>query len=284
VNPVTPSRHVSARVTGGGVIIVGVHLPTSPPRNPQRHSDGKEHPFHEARYSNGVRRGRHSRWVGWSGAADSGSGKHLHSETHVTSDSSDLIDVNLTSSEVAAFYQRFSNEWLRSALHCVNPGLPVSGDWEMYQRVNERYAEAILREVRAGDLIWVHDYHLMLVPRLVRNRHPSARIGFFLHAPFPSVESFMQLPLAATLADGVLGADWIEMETCESAANFLAAVTWAGAYRVRTTVIDDAGRRVCVFTRYGNRKHRQPSQWHEGPHRHDARDVVELKSSVLYAS
>jgi trehalose-6-phosphate synthase len=124
----------------------------------------------------------------------------------------------------------------------------------------------------------------MLVPRLVRNGHPSARIAFFLHAPFPSVESFIQLPLAATLADGVLGADWIEMETCESAANFLAAVTSAGAYRVRTTVIDDAGRRVCVFTRYGSGRHRQPSEWHEGHLRHDARDVVELRSSVLYAS
>jgi hypothetical protein len=69
------------------------------------------------------------------------------------------------------------------------------GRWDAYRDVNERFADAIAREYRQGDSIWVHDYQLMLVPALVWARVPTAKIGFFLHIPFPSSKVFRILPV-----------------------------------------------------------------------------------------
>ena len=67
-------------------------------------------------------------------------------------------------------------------------------NWDAYASVNERFADLIAAHHQPGDLVWVHDYQLMLVPRLLRERVPDARIGFFLHIPFPSSEVFRTLP------------------------------------------------------------------------------------------
>jgi trehalose 6-phosphate synthase/phosphatase len=85
--------------------------------------------------------------------------------------------------------------------------------WETCRSVNARFADAIIRELNVGDLVWVHDYQLMLVPRLVREQCPWARIGFFLHTPFLDPDSFGSLPQAAVLLDGLVGSDAIGMHT-----------------------------------------------------------------------
>ena len=159
------------------------------------------------------------------------------------------IDVQLSQNEVKAFYDRFSSQLLHSALHGLTGKPVLNGDWDTYRAVNQRYADAILRELRAGDLVWVHDYHLMLVPRLVRARFPCARMSFFFHVPFASVETFMRIPFASALIDGVLGADGIEFETAESASNFLAAVT--SRARIVTTLRLGNERLLVWFDRRG---------------------------------
>jgi len=173
------------------------------------------------------------------------------------------IDVQLSQNEVRAFYNRFSNQLLYPALHGLTCKPVLNGDWDTYRAVNQRYAEAILRELRAGDLVWVHDYHLMLVPRLVRARYPCARMNFFFHVPFASAEKFMRIPAASCLIDGVLGADGIEFETSESASNFLTAVGSTGVYGTRASVVEDAGRPVCVFARSDARS----TNWRQGSRR-----------------
>lgn len=170
------------------------------------------------------------------------------------------IDVQLSQNEAKAFYDRSSNQLLYSALHGLTGKPILNGDWDTYRAVNQRYADAILRELRAGDLVWVHDYHLMLVPRLVRARYPCARMNFFFHVPFASAEKFMRIPAASSLIDGVLGADGIEFESSESASNFLMAVASTGVYATRATVVEDAGRPVCVFARSGARS----TDWRHG--------------------
>jgi trehalose 6-phosphate synthase/phosphatase len=66
--------------------------------------------------------------------------------------------------------------------------------WNFYEAVNQKYADLIVEQYQTGDTIWIHDYHLLLVPDMVRNKLPKARIGLFVHSPFPSSEIFRCLP------------------------------------------------------------------------------------------
>jgi alpha,alpha-trehalose-phosphate synthase [UDP-forming] len=97
------------------------------------------------------------------------------------------------------------------------------GEWEAYVRVNRKFADAILEEHRDGDLIWIHDYHLMLAPSMIREALPHARIAFFLHIPFPAPELFLIDPHAEELLEGVLGADLVGVHIGTYANNFLQA-------------------------------------------------------------
>jgi len=93
--------------------------------------------------------------------------------------------------------------------------------WEGYQRINRKFADAICSIYKEGDIIWVHDYHLMLLPSLLRERLPNAIIGFFLHVPFPSSEIFRCLFVRKEILEGVLGADLCGFQTYSFARHFL---------------------------------------------------------------
>src|SRR5262249_8366154 len=101
----------------------------------------------------------------------------------------------------------------------------ASADWEAYRRVNERFAAALADAWQPGDLVWVHDYHLLLVPGMLRRRLPDATIGFFLHIPFPSAEVFRILPWREQILRGLLGADIVGFHTAEYAHHFRYACT-----------------------------------------------------------
>ena len=102
--------------------------------------------------------------------------------------------------------------------------MPIeSRDWEVYAAVNARFAEAVAASWRPGDVVWIHDYQLLLVPNLLRRLVPEARIGFFLHIPFPPSDVFRVLPRREEVLDGLLGADVIGFQTFADQRNFLAA-------------------------------------------------------------
>src|SRR6266516_2968377 len=97
-------------------------------------------------------------------------------------------------------------------------------DWGAYERANRRFAEVVAAHHRPGDLVWVHDYHLMLVPQLVRELVPGARIGFFLHIPFPGSEVFRTLPNRERLLEGMLGADLVGFHTAAYMRHFASSL------------------------------------------------------------
>jgi trehalose 6-phosphate synthase/phosphatase len=169
-----------------------------------------------------VQQRHRARWVGWTGVA-SGGDDRARRETEMQLGAMGMTPVHLSHAEVARFYGRYSNGVLWPALHDMDAAASDYGDWSTYCDVNARFADAIVRELRIGDLVWIHDYHLMLVPRLVRERCPQARIGFFLHTPFPRPESFMSVRHAASLLHGLLAADVIGVHTEEYAGNLRAA-------------------------------------------------------------
>lgn len=108
------------------------------------------------------------------------------------------------------YYNGFSNGLLWPLFHYLPQYAHFQQqDWEAYQQVNRLFAEQVIAVAAPGDTIWIHDYHLLLVPGLIRQALPEARIGFFLHIPFPSYEIYRTLPWRLELLQGLVGADLI---------------------------------------------------------------------------
>lgn len=98
--------------------------------------------------------------------------------------------------------------------------------WQAYITANRLFAKAVARDVREGDLVWIHDYHLMLVPAMLRDeigQDMNVKIGFFLHTPFPSSEIYRILPVRNEILSGVLHCDLIGFHTSNYARHFLSS-------------------------------------------------------------
>jgi trehalose 6-phosphate synthase len=161
-----------------------------------------------------VLRGREGVWVGWSGQP----GPVRHPETH---EGISLRGVPISDEELDDFYAGFSNATLWPLYHDAirSPSFDRRW-WQAYVRVNHRYAEAAAEAAGPGATVWVHDYHLHLVPMMLRGLRPDVRIGFFLHIPFPPQELFVQLPWRRELLEGLLGADLVGFQVPGAASNF----------------------------------------------------------------
>ncbi|MFC4638187.1 bifunctional alpha,alpha-trehalose-phosphate synthase (UDP-forming)/trehalose-phosphatase [Deinococcus hohokamensis] len=130
----------------------------------------------------------------------------------------------LSAEEVRLHYHGFANGALWPMSHYfLERAQYRAEEWAAYRQVNERFAAAALRQYRPGDLLWVHDYQLALVPGLLRRHLPEARIGFFWHIPWASQDVFRTLPWDREVLEGLLGADLVGMHTPAYARHFLDA-------------------------------------------------------------
>lgn len=137
------------------------------------------------------------------------------------------VPILLQPNEIDKYYKGFCKQTLWPIFHYLQLDYTVSrsthtdADWESYQKVNEIFAETVASHYRPGDLIWIHDYHLLLLPNMLRERLPNATIGFFLHIPFPSSEIFKSLHVREEILLGMLGADLLGFQTYSYARAFL---------------------------------------------------------------
>jgi alpha,alpha-trehalose-phosphate synthase [UDP-forming] len=138
-----------------------------------------------------------------------------------------LRRVWLSKEEEAGYYDGFANEGLWPLCHIAHTR-PIfrASDWEWYQRVNEKFAAALLDEMEgnADPIVFVQDYHFALVPRLIKAARPDARVAIFWHIPWPNAEAFGICPWQARLLDGLLGADLIGFHIPLHCNNFLSTV------------------------------------------------------------
>lgn len=169
-----------------------------------------------------ILRQRGGTWVGWAGHH-----RKVPESVEVSDEGSvsyRLRPIRLSADEVAGYYGRYSNRCLWPLFHGFQEYCEFSRDaWRTYESVNRRFAECVVREYRVGDVIWIHDYHLLLTPRLIRERLPDARIAFFLHIPFPAAELFRIVPQSKELLAGLLGADLIGFHIEDDCRNFVEA-------------------------------------------------------------
>jgi trehalose 6-phosphate synthase len=158
--------------------------------------------------------------------------------------------VDLTPEEHDRYYNGFSNGALWPLLHSMPELLSYDRrDAQVYRQVNERMVQALVPQLRVSDIIWVHDFHLLSVPALLRARGVLAPIGFFLHVPFPSPDVLAALPEAGALIRDMLGADLVGFQTDNDMRNFAAsAQRLVGAVRLPGGWLSIGGRRVRLAT------------------------------------
>ena len=164
-------------------------------------------------------------WIGWPGAVVDGPAKKK-TEKKLLSEYG-TWPVFLTEENVRLYYEGFCNKTIWPLFHYFPTFATYSDrDWREYKRVNGLFCDAIAANYSPGDVIWIHDYHLMLLPALVRRRLPDSTIGYFLHIPFPSFEVFRLLPRQwrSEILEGLRGADLIGFHTQEYTHNFLRCV------------------------------------------------------------
>lgn len=164
-------------------------------------------------------------WVGWPGSnVEAPLREELKKEVRARFQS---YPVFLSEEEMDQFYLGFCNGTIWPLFHYF-PSYTVyqANFWERYRHVNQVFCEALLDVVREDDVVWIHDYHLMLLPRLLKARAPHLSVGFFLHIPFPSFEVFRLLPgkWRREILEGLLGADLLGFHTHEYAQHFLQTV------------------------------------------------------------
>ncbi len=162
-------------------------------------------------------------WVGWPG---------MHISPGVEKDEADRLlkaqnyyPVHLTPEEIELYYEGYSNTILWPLCHYFPSYIQYENKfWEMYRKVNELFCRAVLDIIEPDDVVWVQDYHLRLLPQMIRDHLPDVSIGYFHHIPFPSYELFRNLPERAELLRGLLGADLVGFHTHNYMRHFISAM------------------------------------------------------------
>lgn len=186
-------------------------------------------------------------WIGWPGIAneqlDNGDKNGLQAKMATMG----YYPVFLSQSQVENYYNGFCNKTIWSLFHCFTQYTEYENQlWESYRRVNQIFCQRVLEIIKPDDIIWIHDYHLMLLPHLLRKRIPGLTIGFFLHIPFPPMEIFRLLPWRNEMLEGVMGADLIGFHTYDYVRNFLDSILRLRGYENRLGFINYQNRIIRV--------------------------------------
>lgn len=164
-------------------------------------------------------------WLGWPGIVSEQleDQERLEIISHLQQEGCGPIFLNAR--EVNEFYDGFSNETIWPLFHYFASRSKFSQEhFETYRHVNQLFCDKIISYLEPGDSIWVHDYQLMLLPRMIREKVPDAQIGFFLHIPFPSFELIRHLPWRVEILEGILGADLVGFHEYDYVRHFLSSV------------------------------------------------------------
>ncbi len=167
----------------------------------------------------------HGTWLAWGGRYGSEEDTLGRSLTLRKTDKWLFQEIMLTEAEVAGYYEGMANSCLWPLCHnFVEKSVFDEDMWQIYRRVNRKFADAVLKTTGPGDMIWIHDFHLALLPRYICRKKPGARVSLFWHIPFPPPEICAILPWAKEFLYGLLGCEFIGFHTEGYVLNFLQSV------------------------------------------------------------
>ncbi len=164
-------------------------------------------------------------WIGWSGDASGIQDEKRKKIVERWAERQRYLAVDLPTEIVRGFYDGYSNDSIWPLFHHFPFIVRFNPDeWRSYVKANQIFCDAIVKHLLPNDLVWIHDYHLLLLPEMLRAAVPHARIGFFLHIPFPSSPVFRILPQREEILRGMLGADYISFQTYSYLQHFRSAL------------------------------------------------------------
>lgn len=161
-----------------------------------------------------ILRGTEGIWIGWSGDTSPATDEGRKSILDEWATKHRYYAVDLDPETAQGFYEGIANQALWPLFHHFPSLLRFDPEaWRAYVRANEIFRDEVLKQLRPNDLVWIHDYHFLLLPQMLREAVPDISIGFFLHVPFPSSSVFRTLPKREELLRGMLGADYLAFHT-----------------------------------------------------------------------
>jgi alpha,alpha-trehalose-phosphate synthase [UDP-forming] len=223
-------------------VVVASRLPVDRVENPDGGQEWRPSPGGLVAALEPVMREAGGAWIGWSGDDGPAPGAFEVDGMH-------LVGLGLSAAEVRLFYEGFCNATLWPLYHdVITPPQFHRSWWDAYVTVNRRFAQAAAEQAAPGATVWVHDYQLQLVPRLLREQRDDVRIGFFNHIPFPGYEIFAQLPWRRQVVQGLLGADLLGFQRRSDASNFLRACRRAVGLTTKGTAVREGERDIQAAT------------------------------------
>ena len=198
---------------------------------------------------NSIHKKKNFLWIGWPGIDQKSLSNKLLIKAKKLLLKKNYIPVFLNKKEINDFYYGTSNEALWPLFHYfIEYSIFNKSQWKSYVEVNKKFASCVIQNAEKGDIVWIHDYQLLLCPKIIKNERPDLTVGFFLHIPFPSFEIFRIFPWREKLLDGILGADLIGFHTYDYVRHFLSSVKRILRYNVVFNKIEVDSREVLVDT------------------------------------
>ncbi len=193
----------------------------------RKENDFEVHPAEELTIS-GLKEfysGYETRWIGLTGIDDLDLTIHEQHDLKINLAEFECIPLFPDPEDYDLYLHGFSRNTIWPLFHYFTQNAIYNDEsWDAYVRVNQLYADQILQLVDEGDILWIHDFHLMLLPSMVKEKMPGLSIGLFMHIPFPSFEIFRLIPWRVQIIEGILGADLVGFHTYDYVRHFLSCV------------------------------------------------------------
>ena len=190
-----------------------------------------------------------SLWIGWPGIGIDEIAPEAWVPLAKGLEENNYAPILLDKEEVENFYYGLANKCLWPLFHYfIEISTFSETHWETYVEVNKKFSQSVIDKITPGDTVWIHDYQLMLCPKMIKDARPDVNIGFFLHIPFPSFEIFRTFPCRETLLEGMLGADLIGFHTYDYERHFLSSVRRILRKEVQFNRVINGFREVVVDT------------------------------------
>ena len=188
-------------------------------------------------------------WVGWAGVSSNLIEQNQNKIIDEHLKKLKLSQVRLDDDEINEFYYGMSNKCIWPLFHYFIEFAKFDNSmWDSYVKINKKFCSHIVNKIAINGTVWVHDYQLLLLPKMIKDLRPDLTVGFFLHIPFPSFEIFRIFPWRVDLLEGMLGADLIGFHTFDYQRHFLSSVQRILRYDVLFNKVSFGSREITVNT------------------------------------